>query len=419
MKIAFITETYPPEINGVALTVQSLVLHCRKLGHFVELWRPWQPAPELQASQPLDGSAQRLILEHLVPGARLPFYAGLRFGFPAKSRLLTHWRRYRPDGVYVATEGPLGWSAVAAARALGIPVVTGLHTRFDDFMGHYGIGLLRRPAFTFMRYFHNRAQATLVPTRSLQNWLLARGFRAVERLQRAVDTQQFAPAFRCNALRASWGANAEAPALLFVGRIAPEKNLPLAIQAFAKIRSQYPGARLVWVGDGPALAALKAELAHDSGHIFCGMLRGAALARAYASADIFLFPSLSETFGNVTLEALASGVPVCAFDYGAAEEAIVNDINGVRIAFGDALEFVAAANRLAQQYVLAPEAMRAAARASVAELDPAQVAVALVALLRRLGASDGAAANGPSRAAKNEDVEPHIKGVQHVQLKRL
>jgi glycosyltransferase involved in cell wall biosynthesis len=217
MKIAFITETYPPEINGVALTVLSLVQHCRKLGHFVELHRPWQAQAEF-------ANPERLIVEHLLPGARLPFYTGLRFGFPAQARLLKHWRKQRPDGVYIATEGPLGWSAVSAARALKIPVVTGLHTRFDDFMSHYGLWFLRRAAFAFMRRFHNRADATLVPTLSLQKMLQAQGFKRVERLRRGVDTQHFSPKHRCTQLRAAWGSSAAAPTVLFVGRIAPEKN---------------------------------------------------------------------------------------------------------------------------------------------------------------------------------------------------
>jgi glycosyltransferase involved in cell wall biosynthesis len=380
MNIAFVTETYPPEVNGVALTVQSLVQHCRKLGHFVELTRPKQP---LDAVQP----QHRLIVEHLVEGAELPFYRGLRFGYPAKKQLLKQWRTRRPDGVYVATEGPLGWSAVAAAMALKIPVVTGFHTRFDEFMGHYGLWFLRGAAFAYMRRFHNRALATLVPTYSLQTMLLSRGFRRVERLARAVDTERFAPHFRCASLREQWGVTSDAPCALFVGRIAPEKNLALAVAAFAAIQAHYPNARCVWVGDGPALAGLKATLMHvktpmgTCAHIFCGMLHDADLAQAYASGDIFLFPSLSETYGNVTLEALASGTPVCAFNYGAAEETIEDQVNGALVRFGDSNHFIEAAVTLAHQTVARRQTLSDAARASVVQLNPAAVATALVRLL--------------------------------------
>ncbi len=383
MKITFVTETYPPEINGVALTVLSLVQHCRKLGHHVEVVRPEQPSDALKARE-------RLVVEMLVPGAQLPFYAGLRFGLPAKRRLLKHWQKIPPQGVYVATEGPLGWTAVSAAKQLGIPVVTGLHTRFDDFMDHYGLSFMRRPAFAFMRAFHNRAMATLVPTKSLQNLLNSRGFNRVERLERAVDTSAFAPEHRSESLRSAWGFNAAnsetawAPAVLFVGRIAAEKNLPLALLAFNAISEKYPGARMIWVGDGPANAALQANLGADARHVFCGMLRGSALSAAYASADIFLFPSLSETFGNVTLEALASGLPVCAFDYGAAEEFVVSGGNGQLARFGDENEFLAQALLLVDAMHRDPIRMRHFARGSVEHLNPSNVAGALVELLQKL-----------------------------------
>ena len=377
MKISFVTETYPPEINGVALTVLSLVQHCRKLGHHVEVVRPNQP-------EDLQKAPERLIVELLVPGARLPFYAGLRFGLPAKRRLLKHWQKLRPQGVYVATEGPLGWSAVSAAKLLGIPVVTGLHTRFDDFMDHYGLSFLRRPAFAFMRAFHNRASATLVPTNSLKNFLNASGFKRAVRLERAVDTSAFAPQFRSETLRNAWGCTSGALAVLFVGRIASEKNLPLAVRAFNAIAQQHPAARMIWVGDGPECGALRATLASDARHVFLGMQRGAALSAAYASADLFLFPSLSETFGNVTLEALASGLPVCAFDYGAAEEFIVAGRNGQLARFGDEADFVAQAKLLAQAMQDASLPVRDAARRSVEQLNPSNVAGALVELFQKL-----------------------------------
>ncbi len=380
MKISFVTETYPPEINGVALTVESLVHNCRRLGHQVELIRPKQTADLIKAPE-------RLIVEQLLPSARLPFYAGLRFGLPAKRRLLRLWQENRPEGVYVATEGPLGWSAVSAANQLGIPVVTGLHTRFDDFMTHYGLGFLSRPAFAFMRAFHNRALLTLVPTTSLKNFLRSKGFRCVERLPRAVDSTVFSPEFYSESTRTSWGCTA-APAILFVGRIASEKNLPLAVRAFNAIANKHPQARMIWVGDGPECAALKASLAADERHVFLGMLRGAPLSAAYASADLFLFPSLSETYGNVTLEALASGLAVCAFNYGAAEEFVKQGNNGQLARFGDEAEFVDQSLRLAQAICDQPAHVRGAARASVKHLDPCNVAGALVALFQGISNVD-------------------------------
>ncbi|MFN7136633.1 MAG: glycosyltransferase family 4 protein, partial [Thermomonas sp.] len=269
MRYGIITETYPPEVNGVALTVQGLEHGLRERGHAVELVRPRQPA---------DAAATDATL--LVRGAGLPRYPGLRFGLPATRMLRRQWRQLRPDAIYVATEGPLGWSALRAARQLGIPAATGFHTRFDDYVRSYGAPWLQGTALRWMRRFHNGAQATLVPTRELQAFLEGYGFRNVVLLPRAVDTRAFHPDQRDAALRASWGLDAHALAVLYVGRIAPEKNLPLAVRAFRELQRIRPDARFVWVGEGPAREALQRE--HPD-FIFCGVQRGEALARHFAS----------------------------------------------------------------------------------------------------------------------------------------
>ncbi|HEU0305688.1 MAG TPA: glycosyltransferase, partial [Lysobacter sp.] len=158
MRYAIVTETYPPEVNGVSLTVQGLEQGLRARGHEVSLIRP------RQANESADAPAH----EFLVRGAPLPRYPGLRFGLPATRKLVAHWQQTRPDALYVATEGPLGWSALRAARRLGIPASTGFHTRFDEYMRDYGAAFLAQTALRWMRRFHNGADATLVPTRELQ-----------------------------------------------------------------------------------------------------------------------------------------------------------------------------------------------------------------------------------------------------------
>ena len=368
MHVALVSETYPPDINGVALTVQGLESGLRALGHRVSLVRPRQPAEPAPAHGP-DAMLTR--------GAAIPRYPSLRFGLPATGTLQTRWSMDRPDAVYIATEGPLGWSALRAAERLGLPVATGFHTRFDDFVQHYGAGVLTPLVFAWMRRFHNRAHATLVPTRELQALLLARGFRHPRLLVRAVDTGQFDPALRSAALRRRWGVQDDALAVLYFGRIAPEKNLALAIEAFRALQTRRPDARMVWIGDGPARAAI--EAAHPD-FVFCGMRRGTDLAAHVASGDLFLFPSLTDTFGNVTLEAMASGVPTVAFDYGAAREHLVDGAHGAAVPVGDRAAFIDAACRLAGDAALRAR-MAPAARAAVAALQPASVAQAFAALL--------------------------------------
>ncbi|PTT62069.1 glycosyltransferase family 1 protein [Stenotrophomonas sp. HMWF003] len=367
MRYAIVTETYPPEVNGVALTVQGLEQGLRAAGHQVDLVRPRQ-ATEADTEE---GTL-------LVAGAGLPRYPGLRFGLPAPKRLARQWQLQRPDAIYIATEGPLGWSALRTARRLGIPVASGFHTRFDEYLPDYGVAWLQAAALRWMRRFHNQADATLVPTQELQQFLGEQGFDRVRLLARAVDSSQFEPQRRDPALREEWGIDGNGFAAIYVGRIAPEKNLGLAVKAFRRLQQIRPKARFIWVGDGPS----REKLAHENpDFIFCGVQRGDALARHFASGDLFLFPSRSETFGNVTLEAMASGVATVAFDYGAAREFLRTDDNG--IAVNEDSEFVAAALQLAGDDVLRARLGRNAAIA-MKRLHPQQVVAEFDALLSEL-----------------------------------
>ncbi|MCW0405636.1 glycosyltransferase family 4 protein [Xanthomonas sacchari] len=366
MRYAIVTETYPPEVNGVALTVQGLELGLRARGHTVDVVRPRQA-----------GDADPADLR-LVRGAALPRYPGLKFGLPAPRRLTKLWQAAPPDAVYIATEGPLGWSALRSARRLGIPIATGFHTRFDEYLPQYGAAWLQSTALRWMRRFHNQAQATLVPTRELRDFLATQGFERVRLLARAVDSKQFEPQRRDPQLRAQWGLQEDDCAVLYVGRIASEKNLPLAVRAFRQLQQQRPRARFVWVGDGP----LRERLAQENpDFIFCGIQRGDALARHFASGDLFLFPSRSETFGNVTLEAMASGVATVAFDYGAAREYLRDGINGAAVADDEA--FIAAALRLGSDDALR-QRLGEAACASMQQLRPERVVADFDALLNQL-----------------------------------
>ena len=367
MRYAIVTETYPPEVNGVALTVQGLEQGLRAAGHQVDLVRPRQ-ATEADTEE---GTL-------LVAGAGLPRYPGLRFGLPAPKRLARQWQLQRPDAIYIATEGPLGWSALRTARRLGIPVASGFHTRFDEYLPDYGVAWLQAAALRWMRRFHNQADATLVPTQELQQFLGEQGFDRVRLLARAVDSSHFEPQRRDPALREEWGIDGNGFAAIYVGRIAPEKNLGLAVKAFRRLQQIRPKARFIWVGDGPS----REKLAHENpDFIFCGVQRGDALARHFASGDLFLFPSRSETFGNVTLEAMASGVATVAFDYGAAREYLRTDDNG--IAVNEDSEFVAAALQLAGDDVLRARLGRNAAIA-MKRLHPQQVVAEFDALLSEL-----------------------------------
>lgn len=358
LRLGIVTETYPPEINGVALTIARWVDGLLARGHAVQLIRVRQGPNDF--SQPGDA------LETLaLPGFRIPGYPQLQGGWPAQKPLLTHWRRNRPDLVHIVTEGPLGYSALSAARRLGIPVSTSFHTNFHNYSRHYHLGWLATPIIAYLRHFHNQGVQTLVPTQELAEQLQSIGFLRTQILARGIDTRLFSPQHRNMTLRQQWGAAPDALVVLYVGRLAAEKNLELAIAAFQAIQRIQPHARLVLVGDGPLTPRLRAR--HPE-FVYCGMRQGHDLATHYASADLFLFPSLTETFGNVTLEALASGLAVTAFDYAAARAHVEPGRSGLLTPYADTQAFISAATTLAQD-LSALRQMGETARQAMLQLD--------------------------------------------------
>lgn len=336
LRIACVTETYPPEVNGVAATISRIVegLHARN--HDVQLVRPRQPLAAADDDTPFE--------EVLMRGLPIPRYPDLRMGLPARSALVRLWTRQRPDVVHIATEGPLGWSALQAAEKLKLPVCSDFRTNFHNYSRHYGVGWLYRPIVAYLRKFHNRTDCTMVPTEALRAELESAGFRRLQVVARGVDTVRFDPAHRSDALRESWGAAPGDPVMLYVGRLAAEKNLELLLEAHAAARRTTPRLRLVLVGDGPLRATLEQRC---PGAHFAGRRSGEDLAAHYASADLFVFPSRTETFGNVTIEAMASGLPIVAFDDAAAAQLVEPDRHGWLAPLDDAAAFVSHAVALA------------------------------------------------------------------------
>lgn len=370
LHLAIVTETYPPEINGVAMTLARLAAALRDNGHRVSVVCP-------RRAERTAGHAGADLRE--VAGLPLPGYRDLRFGLPAAGTLHRLWRRDQPDVAYVATQGPLGASAVRTARRLGVPVVSGFHTNFHIYCRHYRLGWLEPAVLAYLRRFHNRTGATLVPTAALQRDLATHGLRNVQVLGRGIDTDLFNPARRDARLRAAWGLADDAIAVIYVGRLAAEKNLQLAVRAFRALQGVRPEARFVLVGDGPLAARLRAE--HPD-FVFCGMQTGEALAAHYASGDLFLFPSLTETFGNVLLEALASGLAVVAYDYAAAGQHIRPYENGLTAPCGNEALFLQQALTLLTDGALRQTVRTNARRQALTQSWP-QIGAQFEALLRR------------------------------------
>ena len=358
LRIAVVTETWPPEINGVALTLSKLVHHLRIKDHTIQLIRPRQDKYDI-------GDDKLGWTELLLRGLPIPKYPQLKLGLPSKKALIKAWTQKRPDLVHIATEGPLGWSALQAATLLRLPVTSDFRTNFHSYSKHYGVGWLSKPIVAYLRKFHNRTACTMVPTLSLKVQLEASGFQKLRVIARGVDTTLFHPGQRSQTLRNTWNAGSEDIVLLSVGRLAAEKNLDLIVNTYTSLLQSGRRVKLVFAGDGPYRAYLQSKCPDA---IFTGMCSHAELATVYASSDLFLFPSLTETFGNVTLEALACGTPVLAFDCAAAGEWVMEGQNGWLIHGEDAQRYVLKALDISKDKSTLEKARQFTA-SSVANLD--------------------------------------------------
>jgi glycosyltransferase involved in cell wall biosynthesis len=277
---------------------------------------------------------------------------------------MQRWRDDPPDLVHVATEGPLGASAVSAARALRLPVTSSFHTNFHSYAGHYGLAPLRQLALKWLRHVHNRTLRTFAPTEELCRELAAVGFTRLGVLSRGVDLRSFSPAHRSPALRASWGAGADEPVVIHVGRMAAEKNYQLLFRAYEAMRAANPRLRFVLAGEGPLKRRLQRE--HPD-CIFAGIFTRKEIGRYYASADIYIHASLTETFGNVLTEAMASGLAVASFDYAAARQFVRHGENGLAAPCDQPESLIAAATELARNTALRLRLRAAAATAFTAQ----------------------------------------------------
>lgn len=315
MRIAYCSDVVPPVADGVTRTLCELVT---TLGEAkVEFLF-------VSAVKPDPGLAWRDRVR-LVPGLRFPLYPYYRLGLPFPRTVGPVLDRFAPDLVHVVTPSFLGLAGVRYARRRGIPVVASFHTDFVTLQSFYGLGSLEWLGVRLVRGFYNQCSLTLAPSQYTLHQLRERGVHNVAVWQRGVDPERFSPAFKSEPLRAEIGARGM-PILLYVGRLAREKNLHDLVEAVRVLEGRGERFKLVVVGDGPMRQKLEALLpaAHFTGYVY-----GEALARWYASADVFVFPCALETFGNAVLEAFASGLPVVGVDGGGVRELVTHGWNGL------------------------------------------------------------------------------------------
>lgn len=301
MKIALFSEVYWPMVSGVGVTLLRLTDGLQARGHEVRVYSAGYALPPGVAERPE---------AHRSPSIPLFLYPDVQWAFPRGRDLLEDAARFRPDVVHVATEFAMGLAGLKVARQLELPAVASAHTDYESYASRYGLQWLMRWGWKYLQWFYGQTELVLCPSRIYEAHLNERGVSHTGIWTRGVDPKEFAPGFRSEAYRQALGVAEGDLLVTYIGRLAREKNLGLLIEAWPELRARHPRAQLVLVGQGPLEEEIrKHEL---PGVHLAGLLRGDDLAAAYASADLFVFPSTTETFGNSLLEAMASGLPTVA-----------------------------------------------------------------------------------------------------------
>lgn len=311
LRVAIVTETFVPKMDGVVRSILELLRYLRRNGHEAMVFCPGRGPEEVEGYPVVRGG-----------GVSFPLYPELQLTLRC-ANMLPILRRWRPDVVHLAGPAVLGWQAIRVAAACGIPTAAHFQTNVPAYTQHYGVPHLEGLAWRYFVSLHNRCTVNYVPTPTLANEASSHGMRRLRVMGRGVDTEVFNPRFRSAALRRVWGVEPGQIALLYVGRVAAEKNLSRLVDLAVGLENS----RLVIVGDGPYLPTLRHQLGRHA-H-FCGRLSGVNLSTAYASADMFVFPSITETFGQVIQEAMASALPVVAMRAGGSEDVVQHGVTGM------------------------------------------------------------------------------------------
>ncbi len=316
MRIAIFSDTWLPQVNGVTRTLDRLLHAIEARGGAVRAYTTTDPAARAD--------------DRITRYRSRPFWAypQLRIARPDRAWAQRELELFQPTLVHLASQFGIGLSGRAAARELGIPFVSSYHTSLSAYAKFYHLGALASPGWAFLRWFHNGGLRTYAPSRAVETELIGHGFERTARWTRGIEPGQFSPEFRSLTLRRELGVDDDTVLVAYIGRVAIEKGLGTMVQAMHLVREQAGGRKVAFalVGDGPYLQKCREDA--PAGTIFTGMIGGARLSATYASADLFVFPSVTDTFGNVLLEAMASGLPVLGADAPPTRE-LLGDGRGV------------------------------------------------------------------------------------------
>lgn len=334
MRIALFTGAYNHIADGVSLTLNRLVDFLGKKGAEVRVYAPTAPAPALV-------HAGTLVPVRSVKAPGRPDYR-VSLGLSREAR--EDLTGFRPDVFHIATPDFLGLSALRTARKNGTTVVASYHTHFASYLDYYRLGIFEGSTWTYLRWFYNRCRHVYVPTPSMRDVLRMHGVQSDLRLwPRGVESQLFSPSRRSLSWRRSRQIPDDAVVVTFVSRLVAEKGLDVVADVIRGLEQNAVPHKAVIVGDGPERGALARALPHA---VFEGHLRGTDLATAYASADVFLFPSETETFGNVTLEAMSSGLPAVVADATGSDALVTDGVTGFLAPPRDSSAFLDRVTRL-------------------------------------------------------------------------
>jgi glycosyltransferase involved in cell wall biosynthesis len=312
LKIAIVTESFLPKIDGIVTMLTKTVECLRRNGDEVLIFAPSGGPAELFGAEVVG-----------MPSMACPLYPELRLALPRTS-MREKLEQFQPDVLHLFEPVLLGVGGIYYSAELHVPLVISYHTNLPAYLGYYGLRAIEKLTWTLMRVRHRRANLNLCTSHAMLTDLDLHGIDHLAMWERAVDAVRFHPGMASESMRQRLsGGNAEAPLLLYVGRLSAEKDVAALKQLFATI----PGMRLAIVGDGPLRGELEKQLA-GTATVFTGYLRGEELASAYASADLFVLPSRTETLGLVLLEAMASGCPVVACRAGGVPDAVEHGVTG-------------------------------------------------------------------------------------------
>lgn len=338
MKVAIFTDTFLPQVNGVTNTLYQMKGYMDKKGIEYRFAVPGDRFNEDFFQKTISFQSFNFFL-----------YPECKISLPRYQEVRETMGRFNPDVIHIVTPFSLGLTGLKYAKDAGIPLVSSYHTNFPQYLRYYNFDFLENALWHFFRWFHSNSCINFCPSRDTLTMLYEKGIRNLEVWGRGIDTQRFSPAFRSEKLRFEHGVKRDT-LLLYVGRIAPEKELSVLMDAVDILNAKGLMFKLLVVGDGPSRQELEDK--NPGNVVFTGYKSGLELQRYYASSDIFVFPSGTETYGNVILEAMASGLPVVAAYSGGIKENLMDMYNGIAFEPGDSEAMAAAIQTLIQDKML-------------------------------------------------------------------